>query len=387
MPWSLACPLLAVQVGQSLILVALSLVGLVTSVTALVSSLQLLVAISQLVLSIYLLRSSCGAHGFHDRPSSFQGAKNATEPRSEAWPPGSDEEEPDFEASARQSLQLQCQELSESLTRLRQEIADAGTREQRLKELLRCRSRSLVRLASQLTRAQDQRRPTDRGLFHVEVQTEVPTLDAIDPEAALPTVTSRPAQRVVELAASSPAVRDMVLQRLKGEAREGQGAEPTELKEAVEVTKTSPPLRPAEAVARKLAQQASDLERLAQEMQRLKEELKQKDAELLRSREELEARKVINVASESPDVKLKWMEDAGPLPGVMGSSKGMKQLRQSFGSSGTVQLCVGPPPADWKVFLQLRLRQAERWEPALLQLTGTEESNFLGLLWPTSEAD
>ncbi|CAK9091389.1 unnamed protein product [Durusdinium trenchii] len=149
------------------------------------------------------------------------GAKNATEPRSEAWPPGSDEEEPDFEASARQSLQLQCQELSESLTRLRQEIADAGTREQRLKELLRCRSRSLVRLASQLTRAQDQRRPTDRGLFHVEVQTEVPTLDAIDPEAALPTVTSRPAQRVVELAASSPAVRDMVLQRLKGEAREG----------------------------------------------------------------------------------------------------------------------------------------------------------------------
>eukprot|EP00913_Durusdinium_trenchii_P002753 g2546.t1 len=140
---------------------------------------------------------------------------SAPRPRSEAWPPGSDEEEPDFEASARQSLQLQCQDRNESLTRLRQEIADAGTREQRLKELLRCRSRSLVRLASQLTRAQDQRRPTDRGLFHVEVQTEVPTLDAIDPEAALPTVTSRPAQRVVELAASSPAVRDMVLQRLK----------------------------------------------------------------------------------------------------------------------------------------------------------------------------
>ena len=26
-----------------------------------------------------------------------------------------------------------------------------------------------------------------------------------------------------------------------------------------------------------------------------------------------------------------------------------------------------------QVFLQLRLRQAERWEPALLQLTGTED--------------
>lgn len=60
-----------------------------------------------------------------------------------------------------------------------------------------------------------------------------------------------------------------------------------------------------------------------------------------------------------------------PRPGEVASSEGMKQLRRSLALSAA-QLRVGPPPADWKVFLQLRLRQNEAWHPALLQLDGED---------------
>ncbi|CAJ1350897.1 unnamed protein product, partial [Effrenium voratum] len=133
--------------------------------------------------------------------------------------------------------------------------------------------------------------------------------------------------------------------------------------------------RPAEAVAQKIAEQAAELQRCQGELRAKCEEatelegrLKAQTAELRKCQQELGC---AQVHCDSPDLCFRWMEE-GPLPGQLGSARGMKQLRQSLATTrGPAQLCVGPPPADWKVLLQLRLRRAG-WEPALLQLTSEE---------------
>lgn len=282
-----------------------------------------------------------------------------------------------------------CQELAKLLAELRRDLMDAGAREQRLREVLRSRSAALMRLASHLTRAQDIGRRPPPETAESEPPAGGPVQPPVHPE---PVKEPKPQAKLLELASASPELRDALLHRLraKGETDSSIGEEGA--------TKAS---RPAEAVVRKLAEQAAEVERwreiseessrqlqgAAQEVQQLHEKLKLKEGELSQCREELAMRKVINVSAQSPDLCLKWMED-GPLPGEVASVEGMKQLRQSLAAiSGPAQLCVGPPPADWKVFLRLRLRQAERWEPALLQLSAGQEpevTDFLGLLWPTA---
>mmetsp|Transcript_31850 Transcript_31850/g.68619 ORF Transcript_31850/g.68619 Transcript_31850/m.68619 type:complete len:407 (+) Transcript_31850:21-1241(+) len=311
-----------------------------------------------------------------------------------------------------------AEELTKLLAELRRDLMDAGAREQRLRDLLRSRSAALMRLASHLTRAQDIGRPprpsaessaclslaTDRALPAGEPVEPVPlpveavpiTLDRPVWVSTAANVVSgeetKPQTKLLELASASPELRDALLHRLRAK---GENAD-SSIEMDREATKAS---RPAEAVARKLTEQAAELQRwheiseessrqlqgVQQEVQELHAKLKLKEGELSQMREELAMRKVINVSAQSPDLCLKWMED-GPLPGEVASVEGMKQLRQSLATiSGPAQLCVGPPPADWKVFLRLRLRQAERWEPALLQLSAGQESgasDFLGLLWP-----
>lgn len=294
-----------------------------------------------------------------------------------------------------------CQELTKLLAELRRDLMDAGAREQRLRDLLRSRSAALMRLASHLTRAQDIGRPprpsaesgSPAGSACLSLATDraLPAGEPVEP-VPLPVEETKPQTKLLELASASPELRDALLHRLRAK---GENAD-SSIEMDREATKAS---RPAEAVARKLTEQAAELQRwheiseessrqlqgVQQEVQELHAKLKLKEGELSQMREELAMRKVINVSAQSPDLCLKWMED-GPLPGEVASVEGMKQLRQSLATiSGPAQLCVGPPPADWKVFLRLRLRQAERWEPALLQLSAGQESgasDFLGLLWP-----
>lgn len=294
-----------------------------------------------------------------------------------------------------------AEELTKLLAELRRDLMDAGAREQRLRDLLRSRSAALMRLASHLTRAQDIGRPprpsaesgSPAGSACLSLATDraLPAGEPVEP-VPLPVEETKPQTKLLELASASPELRDALLHRLRAK---GENAD-SSIEMDREATKAS---RPAEAVARKLTEQAAELQRwheiseessrqlqgVQQEVQELHAKLKLKEGELSQMREELAMRKVINVSAQSPDLCLKWMED-GPLPGEVASVEGMKQLRQSLATiSGPAQLCVGPPPADWKVFLRLRLRQAERWEPALLQLSAGQESgasDFLGLLWP-----
>lgn len=289
-----------------------------------------------------------------------------------------------------------CQELTKLLAELRRDLMDAGAREQRLRDLLRSRSAALMRLASHLTRAQDIGRPPrpsaeSSACLSLATDRSLPAGEPVEP-VPLPVEETKPQTKLLELASASPELRDALLHRLRAK---GENAD-SSIEMDREATKAS---RPAEAVARKLTEQAAELQRwheiseessrqlqgVQQEVQELHAKLKLKEGELSQMREELAMRKVINVSAQSPDLCLKWMED-GPLPGEVASVEGMKQLRQSLATiSGPAQLCVGPPPADWKVFLRLRLRQAERWEPALLQLSAGQESgasDFLGLLWP-----
>lgn len=294
-----------------------------------------------------------------------------------------------------------AEELTKLLAELRRDLMDAGAREQRLRDLLRSRSAALMRLASHLTRAQDIGRPprpsaesgSPAGSACLSLATDraLPAGEPVEP-VPLPVEETKPQTKLLELASASPELRDALLHRLRAK---GENAD-SSIEMDREATKAS---RPAEAVARKLTEQAAELQRwheiseessrqlqgVQQEVQELHAKLKLKEGELSQMREELAMRKVINVSAQSPDLCLKWMED-GPLPGEVASVEGMKQLRQSLATiSGPAQLCVGPPPADWKVFLRLRLRQAECWEPALLQLSAGQESgasDFLGLLWP-----
>lgn len=295
----------------------------------------------------------------------------------------------------------EIEELTKLLAELRRDLMDAGAREQRLRDLLRSRSAALMRLASHLTRAQDIGRPprpsaesgSPAGSACLSLATDraLPAGEPVEP-VPLPVEETKPQTKLLELASASPELRDALLHRLRAK---GENAD-SSIEMDREATKAS---RPAEAVARKLTEQAAELQRwheiseessrqlqgVQQEVQELHAKLKLKEGELSQMREELAMRKVINVSAQSPDLCLKWMED-GPLPGEVASVEGMKQLRQSLATiSGPAQLCVGPPPADWKVFLRLRLRQAECWEPALLQLSAGQESgasDFLGLLWP-----
>lgn len=287
-----------------------------------------------------------------------------------------------------------CQELTKLLAELRRDLMDAGAREQRLRDLLRSRSAALMRLASHLTRAQDIGRPprpsaessaclslaTDRALPAGEPVEPVPlpveavpiTLDRPVWVSTAANVVSgeetKPQTKLLELASASPELRDALLHRLRAK---GENAD-SSIEMDREATKAS---RPAEAVARKLTEQAAELQRwheiseessrqlqgVQQEVQELHAKLKLKEGELSQMREELAMRKVINVSAQSPDLCLKWMED-GPLPGEVASVEGMKQLRQSLATiSGPAQLCVGPPPSDWKE---------------------SGASDFLGLLWP-----
>jgi len=288
------------------------------------------------------------------------------------------------------------EELTKSLVELRKEVREAGFREERLRSVLRCRSASLMRLASHLTRAQDQAvRPLPgenplQDVTSVDVEVQVSNLEEGANSTMTNTNTERePHAKLLELASTGPEMREVLLQRLRGLT--AKGADSTESPMPSQV-------RAADVVARKLAEQAAEMEcwkkssvesrqelRMAmEEVDELKIQLKRREAELSQCKEDLAARKVINVSAERPDLYLKWMEDSG-LPGICGSLQGMKRLRQSLAKlSGPAQLCVGPPPADWKVFLQLRLRQTDRWEPALLRLASDgQDSDFLGLLWPT----
>lgn len=340
-------------------------------------------------------------------------------PAEEAWcvqqTPAQDQvvELPDETAESRK-LRQQCEDALRSVTEVRQELAAAGARETRLREALRCRSASLLRLASHLTKANhhgdDIKPPVPCGeawckVLDAEVQT-VQTLQDADLSQGQAEPSASPAAQLKELAKSSPELRQLVLLRLRSATGAPRVSEPQD-----QVPQAAVDTRSQDALAQQCAEQAAELqqwqqhcEEQAAQVQDLKQQvakttakleeqsalLKAKDIEIQQCRKDMEAKTVFNFAADSPELRLRWTEDCQPLPGVPGSAKGARQLKQSLAgrTQGPAELCVGPPPADWRVLLQLRLRAhaepAGPWEPALLRLSvpEVEVSSYLGLLWP-----
>lgn len=256
-------------------------------------------------------------------------------------------------------------------------------------------------------------------------------MNAADAHGAEEPATHSPAARIAELATGNPAVRDAVLAKLRSVAQH-----PVEQKTQCEVGMGytgSPVLRARSTVqttiTQKIGKSAAEaehwhkaygdlsiqLERESAEAQRWREEhqaaaaklevvgrqivelgacvqryaarAEQAEEELKECLQKQEVRNVvIHVGREgSPELCFRWVDDCKPFSASTGSMAGVQQLKQSLAGVVTkpAELIVGPPPADWRVFIQLRLRQHEQWEPALLRLTvpGEEGSDFVGLIW------
>merc|ERR1712113_1007292 len=98
-------------------------------------------------------------------------------------------------------------------------------------------------------------------------------------------------------------------------------------------------------------------------------------------RKEASARENRGPSIHGPGITLNWA-DAWEWPGGTASARGMDQLRKSI-DGRDAELNVGPPPADWRVWMQLGLRRRQPSEPALLRLAvdGTEGEAYTGLIW------
>lgn len=160
---------------------------------------------------------------------------------------------------------------------------------------------------------------------------------------------------------------------------------------------------------RRIAEQASELNRLREESKttiekistlqaevvdltaklRLAEhQVTTSEAELDRCRIQMKA-PCISLGAQGFDVS--WVQDCQPMSSESGSRNGSDLLRRKLldchNASTKAELRIGPPPVDWKVLLQLRLRRPEMvWEPALLRLAlpgSCEDADFVGLLWST----
>eukprot|EP00933_Yihiella_yeosuensis_P043857 TRINITY_DN3884_c1_g1_i1.p1 TRINITY_DN3884_c1_g1~~TRINITY_DN3884_c1_g1_i1.p1 ORF type:complete len:256 (+),score=59.03 TRINITY_DN3884_c1_g1_i1:45-770(+) len=241
------------------------------------------------------------------------------------------------------------------------------------------------------------------------------------------------------MAAMSPATRALILERLRSQtsgsalSRPGAGEETGAAVETPSASGVHPEVHPAAStssagaqVLRKLAEQAAEMKQLREECQgtalrleasnreaasfRTIAESCQQEVASLRSRvretefrsqiaeerlrecqKKLELQQVfISPGSENgaPSLSFRWVDNCQPLSSEPGSANGANRLRSALVNvdKEAPELLVGPPPIDWKVFLQLRLRKTERWEPALLQLglPGTKDESFVGLLWSTS---
>eukprot|EP00930_Biecheleria_cincta_P058777 TRINITY_DN44575_c0_g1_i1.p1 TRINITY_DN44575_c0_g1~~TRINITY_DN44575_c0_g1_i1.p1 ORF type:complete len:402 (+),score=92.48 TRINITY_DN44575_c0_g1_i1:477-1682(+) len=242
-----------------------------------------------------------------------------------------------------------------------------------------------------------------------------------------------PAARIAELATGNPALREAVLAKLRSVAQH-----PVEQRAqcAVGMGYTGrPPVLKARstvqtAIAQKIAASANEAEHWRKAYRDLSAQLERESAEAQRWREEhrtaaarlevvgrqvdelgacvqkyaaraeqaedelKECRRtqdvrnvVIHVGKEdSPELSFRWVDDCKPFSAPVGSMAGMQQLKRSLAGVVTkpAELIVGPPPADWKVLIQLRLRQQEPWEPALLRLSvpSAEGCDFVGLIWP-----
>lgn len=387
------------------------------------------------------------------------------------------------------ALEAECKELLHELTKARQELTATGERERKLREVSTRRSASLVRLASHLTLAQVRPQQVSMesqvdnfllGITHPEIKSIGTMTEAIhellargrevadDQEEAQellytshqqPTDSSEnapershviatnirdlqgseepvmhsPAARIAELATGNPALRDVVLAKLRSAAQH-----PIEQRAqcAIGMGYTgSPPVLKARAtvqtaIAQKIAASANEAERWRKSCGDLSTQLQRESAEAQRWREEHRAAAarlevvgrqvdelgacvqkyaaraeqaeeelkecqkkqeirnvVIHVGKEgSPEVCFRWVDDCKPFSASVGSLAGMQQLKRSLAGVVTkpAELILGPPPADWKVFIQLRLRQHEPWEPALLRLSvpSGDGCDFVGLIWP-----
>lgn len=300
--------------------------------------------------------------------------------------------------------------------------------------LARCRE---VAVNTDDVQEEAQELPSYTSQQPAEVSQNAPTtsqataMNAGDVHGAREPVTHSPAARIAELATGNPAVRDAVLAKLRSVAQH-----PVEQKAQCEVGmgySGSPVLRARPtvqtAITRKIAESAAEAERWHKAYRDLSIQLQRESAEAQRWREEHQAAAakleavgrqvdelgacvqryaaraeqaeeelkecqkqqevrnvVIHVGREgSPELCFRWVDDCKPFSASVGSMAGVQQLKRSLAGVVTkpAELIVGPPPADWRIFLQLRLRQHEQWEPALLRLSvpSEEGSDFVGLIW------
>lgn len=139
--------------------------------------------------------------------------------------------------------------------------------------------------------------------------------------------------------------------------------------------------RDAVALRKSAAEHAAEVRDMKAQNEALQGQVAQISAELRASRHLASARELFQETSDRPALSLHWA-DAWTWPGGTAPSKGPEKLRKCI-DGHNANLSVGPPPADWRTWLQLGLRHGQPEDPAVLRLVvpGADEGNYVGLIW------
>lgn len=145
--------------------------------------------------------------------------------------------------------------------------------------------------------------------------------------------------------------------------------------------------RDAAAMRELAAERAREVSHLRACRDALELQVSEVSAELRATRQFAAAREVFEPASKGPELSFNWVEGAWDWPGGAASSKGAERLRRSVGNR-SAQLSVGPPPVDWRTWLQLGLRRGQPSDPAILKLAvpEAEDGSYIGLMWAVPAA-
>mmetsp|Transcript_119652 Transcript_119652/g.211442 ORF Transcript_119652/g.211442 Transcript_119652/m.211442 type:complete len:667 (-) Transcript_119652:142-2142(-) len=145
--------------------------------------------------------------------------------------------------------------------------------------------------------------------------------------------------------------------------------------------------RDAAAMRELAAERARELSHLRARRDALEIQVAEVSAELRASRQFAAAREIFEPASKGPELSFNWVDGGWDWPGGAASSKGAEKLRRSVGNR-SAQLSVGPPPVDWRTWLQLGLRRGQPTDPAILKLAvpDAEDGSYIGLMWAVPAA-
>lgn len=184
-----------------------------------------------------------------------------------------------------------------------------------------------------------------------------------------------PQHRVEQPPRPSSAARNEIMSRLAGATSAN-----------AELQKVSMDLRKEMAEARvrhevEISQMRSERDVAARRLSEMAEELRH-------MRQIISERQLFLSAEGAPSISIVWSDGARERwPGGSASARGANQLRRLMAAKEP-ELTVGPPPADWRTWLQAALRRGEPVDPAMLRLSdrNSDDGPFIGLMWSAPAA-